>query len=160
MISINSGALRLHPPIQRIYRLPQQSLGQRYCPNCGAVVNAPANELAFCGHCGHAVVRALNLQDFDVEQKSKRVAVLLCIFLGALGVHNFYLGYVKTGIAKLLVFILGFCLAAGPILTAIWSLLELIQILSDALPDARGIPLRDSPRKSPSLKNFSPEETL
>ncbi len=37
-----------------------------------------------------------------VSSKSKITALLLCIFLGTLGVHRFYVGKVGTGIVWLL----------------------------------------------------------
>ncbi len=40
------------------------------------------------------------------SQKSKLAAGLLGIFLGALGVHKFYLGYNKAGLIMLLVSLL------------------------------------------------------
>ena len=42
-----------------------------------------------------------------VSSKSKITALLLCIFLGTLGVHRFYVGKVGTGIVWLLT--LGVC---------------------------------------------------
>lgn len=50
--------------------------------------------------------------------KSQLVAVLLCIFLGCLGVHRFYLGYTAIGIIQLIT--LGGC--------GIWALIDLIRI--------------------------------
>lgn len=41
------------------------------------------------------------------SNKSKTVALLLCIFLGYLGVHRFYVGKTKTGILYL--FTVGLC---------------------------------------------------
>lgn len=57
-------------------------------------------------------------------QKSKIAAGLLAIFLGALGIHKFYLGYTNQGIIMLLVTILGFLLIFGPIVTSIIALIE------------------------------------
>ena len=65
------------------------------------------------------------------EQKSWIVALLLSFFLGALGADRFYLGYIGLGIAKLLT--LGGC--------GIWSLIDLIMIALNKMPDAQGQPL-------------------
>lgn len=71
------------------------------------------------------------------EQKSKMTAGLLGIFLGGLGVHNFYLGYTGKAIAQIC---LSLCFGAG----AIWGLIEGIMILTGSInKDAKGIPLKD-----------------
>ena len=38
----------------------------------------------------------------DISPKSRLVALLLCFFLGPLGVHRFYVGKIGTGILMLL----------------------------------------------------------
>lgn len=77
----------------------------------------------------------------DPNAKSKLVAGLLGIFLGGLGVHNFYLGYNGKAIAQLLISILS-CGALAPA-SAIWGLVEGILILvgSTITTDATGRPL-------------------
>ena len=95
------------------------------------------------------------------ESKSKLTAGLLGIFLGAYGVHNFYLGYTKkaviqvsvTGASIVLSFILGITLVGLvlvfiPILASmgmgIWGLVEGIMILAGKIDvDGHGIPLKD-----------------
>ncbi|MBO4893370.1 MAG: TM2 domain-containing protein [Clostridia bacterium] len=47
------------------------------------------------------------------KSKEKIVAGLLGIFLGALGIHKFYLGYSKAGVIMLLVSLLTFGFGAG-----------------------------------------------
>lgn len=42
------------------------------------------------------------MQTRPVSPKSRLVALLLCFFLGALGVHRFYVGKVGTGVLWLL----------------------------------------------------------
>ncbi|WP_125610105.1 TM2 domain-containing protein [Specibacter cremeus] len=79
-----------------------------------------------------------------VEQKSKIAAGLLGIFLGSLGIHNFYLGFTGKAIAQLLITVLslGFLSWAS----AIWGIIEGILILTGSenfRKDAKGIPLRD-----------------
>ena len=75
-------------------------------------------------------------------QKSKLAAGLRGIFLGSLGVHNFYLGYTGKAIAQLLISLLtcGF----GAVASGIWGLVEGILILTGSISkDAKGIPLKD-----------------
>ncbi|HYO49206.1 MAG TPA: TM2 domain-containing protein [Chloroflexia bacterium] len=57
--------------------------------------------------------------------------LLLSLFVGALGVDRFYLGYTGLGVVKLLT-----CGGCG-----IWALIDLILIVMDKLPDAQGRPL-------------------
>ena len=87
------------------------------------------------------------------DQKSKLAAGLLGIFLGSLGVHNFYLGHTGKAVGQLvgtivgyvlLIVVIGIFIIAG---ISIWALIEGILILS-ARPgsypwgvDARGVPL-------------------
>lgn len=76
------------------------------------------------------------------QQKSKVAAGLLGIFLGALGVHNFYLGYTGKAVVQLLMTLLS-CGTLG-IISEIWGLIEGIQILTGSInTDAKGIPLKD-----------------
>lgn len=78
----------------------------------------------------------------DMNAKSKIAAGLFGIFLGAFGVHNFYLGFTGKAVAQLLITVLT-CGFGAPI-TSIWGLIEGILILSgDAYCDAEGRPLRN-----------------
>lgn len=71
----------------------------------------------------NAVARSA-VQPVAQNQKSKIAAGLLAIFLGALGIHKFYLGYTNQGVIMLLVTILGFLLIVGPIVMSIIALIE------------------------------------
>ena len=78
--------------------------------------------------------------------QSKLAAGLLGIFLGSLGVHNFYLGYTTKGLIQLLVTLLGGVLTCGIASFAIyvWGLVEGIMILTGSInTDANGNPLKD-----------------
>lgn len=67
------------------------------------------------------------------KKKSFLATELFCFFLGALGVHRFYTGYVGLGIAQLLT--LGGC--------GIWTLIDLIAISLGKYRDANGQELED-----------------
>lgn len=78
--------------------------------------------------------------------KSKIVAGILGILLGAFGIHNFYLGQMKKAIAQLLITVLSVGMLSW--VSAIWGLIEgiLILISKPGDPwhrDARGIELSD-----------------
>ena len=79
----------------------------------------------------------------DPNAKSKLAAGLLGIFLGGLGVHNFYLGYTGKAIAQLLLSVLSCGILAA--VSAIWGFIEGILILcgSTITTDASGRPLSD-----------------
>lgn len=77
---------------------------------------------------------------------NKIAAGLLAIFLGALGVHNFYLGFKGKAVAQLLISILSFGLLA--FVSGIWAFIEGICILcsqpgSKWHKDADGAELQD-----------------
>ena len=64
----------------------------------------------------------------EISQKSRLVALLLCFFLGGLGIHRFYVG--KTGTGILMILTLG---GLG-----IWTLIDLIMILVGSFKDKDG----------------------
>lgn len=68
-----------------------------------------------------------------VSPKSRVTFVLLGLFLGCLGIHNFYAGYSGKGIAQLLITIfLGWVFGLGIFITGIWALIEIIVVNTDA----------------------------
>ena len=113
----------------------------RFCSNCGE----PLPENAYvCVKCGVKVVDDKKVSNVD-NPKSKIAGGLLGIFLGSLGVHNFYLGYTGKAVAQLLICIFGSCLfGLGPIITGIWGLIEGILILTGSInKDGNGNDLVD-----------------
>ena len=62
------------------------------------------------------------------KMKSKLTAILLCFFLGVLGIHRFYLGYTITGVIQLLTF--------GGFL--IWVIIDFIRLITGSLEDSEG----------------------
>jgi len=67
-----------------------------------------------------------------VSDKAMVPAALLCFFLGALGLHRFYVGKVGTGILMLL--------TLGGL--GIWSLIDLVMIIVGSFKDKDGLPLQ------------------
>ena len=65
----------------------------------------------------------------EKSEKGFVPAILLCFFLGALGVHRFYVGKIGTGILQL--FTLG---GLG-----IWALVDFIMIVTGNFKDKQGL---------------------
>ena len=109
----------------------------KYCDKCGNKLNEGA---AFCSKCANPVNGTT-----QVQGKSKIGAGLLGIFLGYLGIHNFYLGYTSKGITQLLLTLVGWIACGiGPIIASIWGLIEGILILTGSInEDADGNRLQD-----------------
>lgn len=123
-----------------------------YCINCGAAL--PENG-AFCPSCGTPVAPAGQpfppqqpqyqqqqyQQPYPAQQqydsavysdKEKLITLLLCIFVGSLGVHRFYVGKIGTGVLWLL--------TIG--LFGIGTLVDIITIATGSFTDSDGMPLR------------------
>jgi len=98
--------------------------GKKYCYNCKAETDANA---VICMKCG------VSLKDNDPsgEGKDWLTALLLCIFVGSLGIHRFYTKHTVIGVIQLLT--LGGC--------GIWTLVDLIMIATGSFKDADGNPL-------------------
>lgn len=60
--------------------------------------------------------------------KSQMTALLLCIFVGWLGIHRFYLGYIWQGVVQLLTF--------GGL--GVWAIIDLVRIITGDLQPKNG----------------------
>jgi hypothetical protein len=100
-----------------------------FCQNCGKEIS---DQAAFCPNCGHPARPKVTSPGFradkPVSPHSRLAALLLCLFIGALGVHRFYVGKVGTGVA--MIFTLG---GLG-----IWVLIDLIMIIVGGFTDSEG----------------------
>ncbi len=65
-----------------------------FCGRCGKEID---NEAVMCVHCGVLTKKESNSK----SEKERSIYIVLGIFLGVFGAHNFYAGYNKLGIAKL-----------------------------------------------------------
>ena len=68
------------------------------------------------------------------SDKNWLATLLLCLLLGGIGVHRFYVGKVGTGILQLIT--LGGC--------GIWTLIDLIMIITGSFTDKDGNKITNS----------------
>lgn len=109
-----------------------------FCKNCGAEINENA---VVCTQCGCAV--SSQAAAAVTGSKSKLAAGLLAIFLGQLGIHNFYLGYTKNAVIQLVVSLALSWTFVAPVAMWIWAVVEAVKIFQGQMPDAEGNPLAD-----------------
>ena len=90
--------------------------GASFCANCGNRVNPGAD---CCMNCGVTIKQASSANDLNGQDK---IGILLvCFFLGGIGIHNFMMGENKKGVFKI---IMSLCCGIGGIL----ALIDLIKI--------------------------------
>jgi peptidoglycan/LPS O-acetylase OafA/YrhL len=106
-----------------------------FCTNCGTEINDKA---VVCPKCGVPTTNFAAQSAAGVQQAGPvaegydwLTTLLLCFFLGGLGVHSFYTKKTGIGIAQLLT--LGGC--------GIWALVDLIMIITENFKDGQGRPL-------------------
>ena len=107
-----------------------------FCNQCGNEL--PANA-AICMKCGVAtglppvqVVAPVQVVQV-VASKSRTAYVLLGLFLGSLGIHNFYAGYAGRGVAQLLITLFSPLMCFFPLIAVmIWILVEVCSVTHDA----------------------------
>ena len=94
---------------------------KNFCPNCGASLE---QGVKFCANCGKSIQETTQQQPVQQQMQqpqaqpvvvvqqpvyaqqppsphSRGVALILCIFLGYLGLHRFYVGNVGMGLVYL-----------------------------------------------------------
>jgi TM2 domain-containing membrane protein YozV len=111
-----------------------------YCQGCGKEI---PDQASFCPACGKPVAASAGSAaassaaarmtpgysaEKSVSPRSRLACLLLCLFLGTIGVHRFYVGKTGTGVA--MIFTLG---GLG-----IWTLIDFIMIIVGGFKDAEG----------------------
>lgn len=103
-----------------------------FCSNCGFPIDDKAIICVKCGVPTHNFkAAASSAPQVDYQGYDWLTTLLLCFFLGAFGVHNFYTR--KTGVAIAQLLTLGGC--------GIWALVDFIMILMESYRDGNGNPL-------------------
>ncbi len=67
---------------------------------------------------------------YNPDAKDRVAYVLLAVFLGGIGIHNFFAGYTSRGVAQLLICLL--TCGIGGIVTSIWAIIEACTVTQDA----------------------------
>lgn len=98
----------------------QTTARRRFCIGCGAEINE--NALA-CPQCGCPT------QTTTVSTKSRKTYIILGIFFGALGIHNFYAERTGFAIGQLLVTILS--MGYLSVISWIWAIIDIIIVKKD-----------------------------
>lgn len=103
------------------------------CPGCGRPIRAPRadqeeaddppSDIDPPNYSVPLVVRAT---------KSRGVYIILGLFLGCLGIHNFYAGYHGRGAAQLIITLVLGWIIVGLIITGLWALVEIVTVQVDA----------------------------
>jgi TM2 domain-containing membrane protein YozV/ribosomal protein L40E len=81
------------PPVQTA-----KGANEKYCFECGSIIDARAE---ICPKCGVRQLPVPPAMGF-FQGRNRIVAALFAIFLGGLGIHKFYLGHVAQGIIYIL----------------------------------------------------------
>lgn len=97
-----------------------------YCKQCGKQI---PDDAIVCVYCGVAVTPA---SVPDPEVKSRIAYILLGVFLGCLGVHNFYAGYTGKAVAQLLISVLLCWTFLAPLVVFIWCIVDICNVTKDA----------------------------
>ena len=109
--------------------------GAANCPACGAPVPAVNVTPAAAPAPRQAPVHAASVQpqyqqQYSTPPKRRLVYILLAVFIGDLGIHNFYAGYTKRGLIQLLITVLTF--GMGCFIPWIWAIIEAFKVTQSA----------------------------
>ncbi len=125
-------------PSQPGERVGSTAITGASCPNCGsnkisfqresAGTRGLHKTIGMCKNCGNTWVTS---QDVISSSKSRTVALVLCICLGYLGVHHFYVG--RSGMGWLYLFTMG--------LFGFGWIFDIVMLAKGDFKDGMGYPL-------------------
>lgn len=118
------------------------------CPNCGNPIAVQTTQNGSTQNQDRRqdqfferierIERERHERELNKSDKSRLAFVMLGLFLGWLGIHNFYIGKAGKGIGQILMMIFGFVLAGigiGFVLLiglCIWILVDICSVTQDA----------------------------
>lgn len=122
------------------------------CPFCMGIIHVNAKKCKYCGEILDLTLReietlkknSLNIinnnssnngsirsEPVMAPAKSRLIYILLALFFGIFGIHNFYAGYGNRGIVQLLVTLFLGWLIIPLIIICFWVLIEIVVVSSD-----------------------------
>ena len=107
------------------------------CEFCGAEIPANCNSCPSCGAPCKCIQQAAGQppigQGYSGNQARNRIVfILLGLFLGCIGAHNFYAGYYGKGAAQLLITVFIGWLVLPWFAVEVWALIEAVTVTVDA----------------------------
>lgn len=102
------------------------------CPHCGA----PVARRPTSSYYGDQPAPALASPQLVKAAKSRGVYIILGLFFGMLGVHNFYAGRHGRGLWQLLCTLVLGWFVVGLIITFIWVVVDLFSVTTDGAGDS------------------------
>ncbi|MGL4656487.1 MAG: NINE protein [Sarcina sp.] len=123
--------------------------GNNFCQMCGAQKKNPNQDV--CLTCGAKLKGTFgNFTNPNVDynkgvsDKTKLVSLLLLLFVGGFGVHQFYVGNNKRGVLFLVLFGLSIITCGlASIATLVFWIIDLVNLLSDKMLDSEGRPITE-----------------
>ena len=108
----------------------------RICPSCGASVRHERSATITVSSSPHQVVHKQMINQSVIEQfervpKSRVAYILLGLFLGGLGIHNFYAGRPNRALGQLLTTLLAGWLIIPLFAVFIWCIVDICAITTD-----------------------------
>ena len=103
-----------------------------YYPQCTSNMNTIYLYSAFVEPQAYVIRSNLMSTESTISEKSFVATLVLCLLIGGLGVHRFYVGKIGTGIVMLL--------TLGGL--GIWTLIDIIMIAVQKFKDSDGLPIK------------------
>jgi hypothetical protein len=113
------------------YGMEPDAMKPNYCPRCGHEL-APGGQ--YCPQCAFPIRSNEGFYNYlPVSPHSRLIALVLCVLLGYLGVHRFYVGRVVSGLIWMF---------TGGLLGIRW-LIDIILITTANFRDSEGLRVLD-----------------
>ncbi|MBC8523439.1 TM2 domain-containing protein [PVC group bacterium] len=105
------------------------------CPNCQQSIETPdhiGGTNLGCPHCGSLNEVPGTLNSISPPPPPRLAYILLAVFLGNTGIHNFMAGYISRGVVQLVLSFLFFWTIIIPFAIYVWAIVEACTVWQDA----------------------------